>query len=578
MKIEKSLGAVFWLALLLALFGFLALNAVTAAELPSSNFALAPVSKVSLIQDKELILTYAPEKLDSKLTQKSFDSVAQLITLQKTAYVGDVEFSIQICGSSGCYTPTKAFILKSGDEIRVKPLRVTFEKSKDGNFSYSVWENLIFDGVLIPGATWWNASFGYCAPLTLTFGASAASPNSALNISVAHQAGMNATLKDVRFINANCSASGAPISYWAYKNVSGSHGLFYLNTSGLAANTVYNYSIYWGNPESVSASDLDALIYDTNGTINSTVAQYGAAWANSEYAGGSYPIHGGNDGVAVSGYANSWLAADGASNAIWGVKLAHNFTAVKYMYQQSNNYHILDSTFKSSFNNATYTAGWEIHDVGDTNYLFFNSTVSPSFLPLTGSYFRWDIDKGSSTGIGVGEFYIFGFNYTNGLSYSIGGTQTLDSIPPVIDACNPASGSSVSTGVTQFRINASDNVALAALNHSDSFTGITAYNFTPFNGSAWYIDVDFAAPGEYFWWAAANDSSGNSIQTENCSLNVTYSPPTTTTSIGEENETTTTTCCQQTAPVTLNIPGFGWFILFFIIAVSFIVLGGLAKG
>jgi hypothetical protein len=574
-KIEFSAGAVFWFALVLAFFGFAFLNVVHAADLPGSNFALAPVSKVTLDQNEKLALIYAPEKLDSKLTQKSFDSLAQLITIQKTAYIGDVDFSVQICGAGGCYTPTKAFILKSGDEVRVRPSRITFASSKEGNFSYSVWENLFFDGVKIEGATWWNASFGYCTPLRVTTGTSAASPNSALNISVPFQAGMNATLKDLRIISANCSDSGAPVTYWQYFNSSGAYALLYLNTTGILANTVYNYSIYFGNQNIESASDLDALVYDTNGTANSTVAQYGEAWSSKDYSG-TYDANNGNDGVSVSGYANSWMCPDGcAYPVIWGVKLAHNFTFVKSGLQQTNNYHVTAYRGQSSFDNATYSDGWSITGVPDTNYVFFNSTVSPSYLPQTGSYFIFNISSGSSTGAGAGEFYLFGFNYTNGVSYSLGGTSSLDLVAPIIDACNPANGSEIETGITTFSINASDDVALDALNHTDTFTGTTAYNFTPFNGSVWSVSVDLYSPGTYYWWASANDTSGNSANTENCSLIVSY--PVTTTSIEEENETTTTTCCQQTAPVTLNIPGFGWFILFFIIAVSFIVLGGLSK-
>jgi hypothetical protein len=141
----------------------------------------------------------------------------------------------------------------------------------------------------------------------------------------------------------------------------------------------------------------------------------------------------------------------------------------------------------------------------------------------------------------------------------------LDTTPPIIDACSPPNGSAFSLGVIQFRLNASDNAGLAALNHSDTFTGTTAYNHTPLNATPWYLNIDFNTSGVYYWNAWVNDTSGNTNTTGNCSIEILAAT------------TTTTAPANTTTTVNLVVPGLGWFFAFFIVLVGFVVLGGLSK-
>lgn len=491
-KIEISLGAVFWFALVIAFFGFAFLNAVHAADLPSSSFALAPVSKVSLIQDKELVLTYAPEKLEPGVTEKEFSSIDDLVRIEKMASLGNLNFKIEICRDYpvlkqvcaveliknetcaetkfievliyDCREFKSAVTLSKGDQIKILPDLSTavYQKTLDcpsHRGCLRVWEELFVAGEKIEGATWWNISAQGLLLDTET--------NPINGVGCYDHDWRQSFNTSLDFTYFNVTTATASVS----------------NTGG--------------------ATTISAKILNDTGIIGTSapVVIGASSFADVNF---TFPA-----GVILK------------ANSSYG---AYNFT--------------LNSTSSTICINGNYT---------------LDSYKGGFFTSITLAVSNWD-----------SHLLLWGYGY-----------PPPDTTAPIIDACNPANGSEIETGITTFSINASDDVALDALNHTDTFIGTTAYNFTPFNGSVWSVSVDLYSPGTYYWWASANDTSGNSANTENCSLIVSY--PVTTTTIEEGNETTTTTCCQQTAPVTLNIPGLGWFILFFIIAVSFIVLGGLSK-
>jgi hypothetical protein len=483
-KVEFSAGAVFWFALVLAFFGFAFLNVAHAGDLPGSSFALAPVSKVSLIQDKELVLTYAPEKLKAGEIEKTFADISGLVEIEKTAYVGDADFKISICrdvselkqvcaeygkeglsclktkevwiSSEKCEetAPSKELTIKSGERIKIEPTKIIYESTPAHPLGeYRVWENLFIGGEKIEGATWWSGTVLTRYLQTLTA--------------------------------AQALEQGATIGSGIYLNQT-------INGTAFSGNFSLVYLTYFEGTGQGAGGDLHAVIRYINGTIlitSNPIAYTDTAGAEKNFTFNSSVLVKTNEKYTVTTYGSSGFA------------------------------------MKADASSSNYFAGGEAQRAEND----------------------WP------------NIYDLRFQFWGAIP---------DIIAPIIDSCNPANGSSVSTGVTQFLINASDNIGLAALNHTDTFTGTTAYNFTPFNGSAWYVDVNFSTGGTYYWWAAANDTSGNSNQTANCSL-IVVAPSTTTTTAPAGNGTVTN--------VTVSLPGFGWGVLFFIILVSFIVLGGLSK-
>jgi hypothetical protein len=184
----KELNLILIFACISVALGML-LGSAFSYDLNASVFTSAPLSKVSLIQDKELTLTYAPEKIEAGTLEKNFTNISQLVKIEKIAYVGDVNFKILKCAdetrslskciqfskdnktcektdeksyvveSCAALSDKSAFGLKSGERIKIIPDLATAKYQKTlscPSGCYSVFERLYVNGVLIEGATWWS--------------------------------------------------------------------------------------------------------------------------------------------------------------------------------------------------------------------------------------------------------------------------------------------------------------------------------------------------------------------------------------------------------------------------------------
>jgi len=551
------------------IFGILVLIGLILGPVFAADFSMiSGVESVKVTQDKLVEITV---------------SKPLSVNIVKTLKIGDMELVLESCALSGKCSASKTAI--PGETFIIRPKTgdcLKYGESADKTYGCSVWEDLYIGGKLVSGATWWNVSFSKCMALNLTTGASAGAPWSALNVSIPYDSNMNTTFKDIRVINGTCSGGGSLVTVWQALNVSGVISNFFVNTSGLPASTTTQWSVYYGNPTAESVSDLNALYYPyKSGVANGTVAQqYGlntAVWA-SDYHSAPYIPWNAVDGLAVTSYLNSWVCSD-ANPHNWTIRLPWNFTVVKTGMQQGNNYHILSYRTRTSFDNATWSTGWLTTGGPDTNFLFWNSTVDGTFLPQTGRDFMMQAVTVSASGTGMGEYFLYGFNATDGISYALGAEQSHvppDTFPPINVYQLPDQHAQSCYGDVNFTTYLEDeqsSLKNLTLWTNETSWGIVAENQTALaNATNSTIGYSFAYYGCYLWALFACDSadncdfgSGNEDIWPNRTLCVVecQEEPTTTTICGNG------TCCEE-YPVTLK--GFNWFVLFWIILVVTVVL------